>query len=138
MMVGAFVKALSQLSSNLSPVRLTLFNHLVGDADLESSLGTEHLQNFVLDCLDYPHWLQNRTQLGQDLRDLVERNLSPDPAASILQGLRWPQSLQVIEIEHPDEFQACVQKSIEFDLGKIPCRYIYDSGLKKILALILH
>ena len=123
----------------MSPVRLTLCNHLSGHAAAESTLGVDHLQKFILDCLDYPHWVQNRAQLGSDLKDLVEKHADPELfAMTQTDSFRWPQTLQVMELEQTEDFHFAVQKHLESELGSTPIRYIFDTSLKKLLALVLH
>lgn len=138
MKVGQLVKTLSSSPSLMSPVRLTLYNYLVGQAASEDPVTGHLIQGFLDDCLDYPHWYQHRSQLAQDVKEILKKCLSEeDEFKCKLSAIHWPNKLQVVELEFNEDLQAVVHSYMARQNGP-PFRLIQDQQLKKLLALVLH
>lgn len=98
--VGPFLKFLSDLNPQNSPARLAFYNWLRGVSSHEEPLSKDLFERFFWDALDYPHWAQNKTQLGHEIRFLVDQFNGFFQQKFDVTGLRFPENLQVVEIEH--------------------------------------
>lgn len=128
--VGDLIKHLSENNPEDTPARLTLYNYLVHLADEDASVSVELLENFFAVCLDYAHWQQNPTQVGEEVRELLADSVD-------FTGLKWPEETQILEIEHvPDLTDAlqCYLNSI-YKKGE-KYRLIVEPD-KRVMAIVL-
>lgn len=96
--VGEFLKFLSSPQNQLSPVALTYKNYFQYLFDPQEELEADALQSFFDSALTYPHWQQNKKELTQEGRALLESFFGAE-GLSLLEALDWPEDQQVIEIE---------------------------------------
>lgn len=135
--VGSFLKFLSDLNPQNSPARLAFYNWLRGVATPEEPLSKDLFERFFWDALDYPHWAQNKTQLGHEIRFLIEQFNGFFQQKFDVSGIRFPEGLQVIEIEHAHD----VVEALTCHLNQIirpddKFRILPDQN-KKFVAIIL-
>lgn len=103
--VGQIIKHLSERNPQLHPARLTLFNYLQFLHNPNELFTAGILDNFVAATLDYTHWQQNASTLGQEMRSLLQyfsQELTHDPE---FQTLRMPESYQVFEVQSKLDFE---------------------------------
>lgn len=101
--VGPFLKFLSDLNPQNSPARLAFYNWLRGFSTPDEPLGRDLLERFFWDAMDYPHWTGNRNQLGGEIRFLIEQFNRFYQQKFDLSGLRFPETLQILELEHAQD-----------------------------------
>lgn len=132
--VGRIIQQLSAQGFQLCPVRLTLcqyLSHLYSPEDLFSH---EVLISFLQDCMEYPHWLQHRSDLVRDLenvlRDLGESEIvEPGEIHDFLDR-------QVIEITHDRDFSEAVQAYLTHRLkGESKPFRLFRDGNRKMVAI---
>ncbi|MBX3039147.1 MAG: hypothetical protein KF789_00395 [Bdellovibrionaceae bacterium] len=101
--VGALLKFLLDLNPQNTPARLALYNWLRSFANPEEPLSRELFERFFTDCLDYPHWVGNKNQLGHEVRFLIENFNKFYQQKFDMRGLRFPEEYQIIEAEHTQD-----------------------------------
>lgn len=136
--VDQFVQFLYDLNPQNTPVRLALYNffkfHLSQEADMSADL----LEDFFSQCLEYPHWLGNKAQLGREVLFVLQTcNQRYKRTPIDLSGIRFPQDIQVFDIENLKDLQEVSAQYIETLLGvRDRYRIVMDPN-KKPLALIV-
>ncbi|PIS11733.1 MAG: hypothetical protein COT73_02375, partial [Bdellovibrio sp. CG10_big_fil_rev_8_21_14_0_10_47_8] len=70
--VAILIKYLSENNPQATPARLTFYNYLNHFLDPNGLFNPDDLETFFAHTLDYTHWLQNKTQLGQEIRQIIE------------------------------------------------------------------
>ena len=98
--VGQLLKFVSDLNPQNTPTRLSFFNFLKGFPHSEDVLTPELIEMFFNYCMDYPHWASNKQQLGHEVQFLLENFNSFYQQKFDLSPIRFPQNMQIIEIEH--------------------------------------
>ncbi|MFP5520174.1 MAG: hypothetical protein ACLGGX_09740 [Bdellovibrionia bacterium] len=98
--VAQLIKFISDLNPQNTPARLAFYNFLKGFALPEENLTPELIEKFFIYCLDYPHWAANKSQLGHEVKFLLENFNSFYQQRIDLTEIDFPQDQQVIEIEH--------------------------------------
>lgn len=106
--VAQLLKFLQDVNPQKTPARLALYNWLRGCADPNEALTPHLLQNFFWDALDYPHWQSNKTQLGHEVRFVIDQFNGFFQQKFDYADLRWPETIQVIEIESIDDAVAAI------------------------------
>lgn len=135
--VGALLRFLSELNPQNTPARLALYNWLKGFSTAEEALSAELFERFFRDCLEFNHWASNKTQLGHELRFLMENFNGFYQHKFDMTGLRFPEDMQLIEIELQQDFEAALSTHLNQFLGpEDRFRLIPDSN-KKLVAVIL-
>lgn len=129
--VGHLIKHLSENNPQANPARLTFLNFLSSLADEESLVTTELLESFFSNCMDYAHWLQNRTQLSQEIRELLTDHLD-------LTGLKWPEEMQIIELDQLSDLTDALQLFLNSIYKKGEKYRLIIEPDKKILAIVLN
>ena len=143
--VGVLIKYLNEnnssetKSANLSLVETTFLNYLTTCLEHQSAVTSDTLDNFFRQCLEYPHWQQNKQILSQEIHKLFSSNENGGDEALIsdLDKVQWPDQTQVLEIENFSDVPAVIEnylKSICKNGEKF--RLVADPA-KKLYALIL-
>lgn len=135
--VGQLLKFVSDLNPQNTPTRLSFFNFLRGFPHSEDTLSPELIEMFFNYCMDYPHWASNKQQLGHEVQFLLENFNSFYQQKFDLSSIRFPQNMQIIEIEHFSDLIDAVSsyaKSIAKDGDKF--RVLPDQN-KRVVAIIL-
>ncbi|MEZ0391285.1 MAG: hypothetical protein ACAH59_03655 [Pseudobdellovibrionaceae bacterium] len=128
--VGALIKYLSENHRQPPPARLTFLNYLTNLVDSEAQVTPELLEIFFAHCLEYAHWQQNRKQLGQEIRDLLQDHMD-------LAGLKWPEETQILELESGSDFTDALQVYLNSTYKKGEKYRLIHEADKKILAIVL-
>lgn len=135
--VGQLLKFVSDLNPQNTPTRLSFYNFLRGFTHTEDALTAEHIELFFNYCMDYPHWASNKQQLGHEVQFLLENFNSFYQQKFDLSSIRFPQHMQIIELEHfsdlMDAVTACV-KTLADEGDKY--RILPDQN-KRVVAIIL-
>ncbi len=136
------IQFLSTQSYQMSPVRLTFFNYLQNSHDLEEVFDSETIQNFIYDCLDYPHWYQQKSQLTHDLKETLENFLAVQNQDSTpeldLNQIQWPKDIQLFELENLNDLADSVNSYLTFNRAPTEkFRIIFDPLPKRMLAISL-
>lgn len=135
--VATFLRFLSDLNPQKTPARLAIFNYLKGFCAGEDPLTVEQFEQFFWHCMDFPHWVDNKVQLGHEVRSVLEHFNSFYQQKLDLSSLRFPETIQVIELENAgDQLQAlsCHLNTLLKPDEKF--RLVPEQG-KRVLALIL-
>ncbi|MBX2987546.1 MAG: hypothetical protein KF802_06585 [Bdellovibrionaceae bacterium] len=135
--VGPLLKFLSDLNPQNTPARLAFYNWLKGSASPEEPLSHALLERFFWDCMDYPHWASNKTQLGHEIRFLIENFNNFFQQKFDLSDLRFPESLQVIEIENVQDIIETLTCHLNQRIGADDKFRIINDQNKKFIALVL-
>jgi hypothetical protein len=135
--VGPLLKFLSEMNPQNTPPRLALFNWLKGFCHPEEPLSAELFERFFWDCLDYPHWVANKNQLGHEIRFLIDNFNNFYQRKLDLSGLRFPETRQVIELENNQDLMETLTCYLnQFSGPEDKVRIMPDQN-KKFVALIL-
>jgi hypothetical protein len=111
--VGELAQQFLSLEPQKNPARLVFYHYLKNMLPLEVEFTQDMLDGFYDRALMLNYWQTNKNQLGEVLRsDLVaiaaRRAFSFDPDQVL-----HPNELQVINLEHPRDFQALLGKIIK-------------------------
>lgn len=128
--VGPLIKHLSENNPQLTPARLAFFHFLSYLADQETLVTTELLEDFFATSLDYAHWQQNRKQLGQEIRELLQDHMD-------LSGIKWPDETQILEVENTADFTDALQVYLNLQYKKGEKYRLILENDKKILVVVL-
>lgn len=134
--MAPLLKFLSDLNPQSTPARLALFNWLRGFASPDEPLTHELFERFFWDCLDYPHWTGNKTQLGHELKFLLNNFNSFYHQQFDVSRLRFPETVQVIEIEQAQDFQDALTCYLNQQMGPEDKLRLLPDG-KQLVAIIL-
>lgn len=135
--VAPLLKFLSDLNPQNTPARLAFFNWLRGFANPEEPLSKEMLERFFWDCMDYPHWAANKTQLGHEVRFLIDNFNSFFQQKFDVSGLRFPETLQVIEIENNQDMVDTLTCHLNQIIGPEDKFRLLPDQNKKFVAIVL-
>ncbi|MGZ3770737.1 MAG: hypothetical protein ACXVCP_06140 [Bdellovibrio sp.] len=136
--VGQLLKFVSDMNPQNTPTRLSFFNFLRGFPHPEDVLTPELIEMFFNYCLDYPHWASNKQQLGHEVQFLLENFNSFYQQKFDLSPIRFPQNVQLIEIEHFHDLIDAVSSYVKTSLcgEKDKFRILPDQN-KRAVAIIL-
>jgi hypothetical protein len=135
--VGQLLKFVSDLNPQNTPTRLSFFNFLKGFPHPEDVLTPELIERFFLYCMDYPHWASNKQQLGHEVQFLLENFNSFYQQKFDLSSIRFPQHMQLIEIEHQADFIDAVSSYVKTMCGDSDKFRILPDQNKRIVAILL-
>lgn len=135
--VSTFLRFLSDLNPQKSPARLALYNFLKGFSEPDDTLDGRTFELFFQHCMDFPHWADNKVQLSNEIRSVLEHFNGFFQQKLDLSGVRFPEQIQIIELESvldQREALSChlnstIQADDKFQL-------IPDQG-KKMIAVVL-
>jgi hypothetical protein len=97
--VGQLLKFVSELNPQNTPTRLCFYNFLKGLANPDEPLSKELIEMFFSYSLDYAHWATNKSQLGSEVKYLLDNFNSYYQQKFDTKEIRWPQNTQIIEID---------------------------------------
>lgn len=101
-------------------------------------LTTEHIQTFFQDCLEYPHWQQNKKILAQDIYQIIDWTCRQKEEVFDFDALLWPDQMQIITLELNKDWQEAVQGYLSFQhRGGEKFRILHDELLGKMVGLVL-
>lgn len=98
--VGQLLKFVSELNPQNTPTRLCFYNFLRSLANPDAPLSKDLIEMFFSYSLDYAHWATNKSQLGTEVRYLLENFNSYYQQKFDIKEIRWPQMTQIVELEH--------------------------------------
>jgi hypothetical protein len=134
--VGQLLKFVSDLNPQNTPTRLSFFNFLRGFPQPEDSLTPELIEMFFTSCMDYPHWASNKAQLSGEIRFLLENFNGLYQQKFELNKVRFPETMQIIEIEQNNDLIDAAGSYIKAQCGeKDRFRILPDQ--KKVVAIVL-
>lgn len=135
--VGQLLKFVSDLNPQNTPTRLSFYNFLRGFPHPEDNLTPELIEMFFNYCMDYPHWASNKQQLGHEVQFLLENFNSFYQQKFDLSSIRFPQTMQLLEIEQFSDLVdavSCYLKSQSAEGDKF--RILPDQN-KRVVAIVL-
>ncbi len=135
--MGQLLKFVSDMNPQNTPTRLSFFNFLKGYALPEDTLTKELIEQFFNYCLDYPHWASNKSQLGNEVQFLLENFNGFFQEKFDLSQIRFPQTMQLIELENPQDCLdavSCYLQTICKEKDKF--RLLSDQS-KRVIAILL-
>lgn len=135
--VGSLLKFLLDLNPQKTPARLALYNWLRGFASPDEPLTRELFEGFFTDCLDFPHWVGNKTQLGHEVRFLIENFNKFYQQKFDLTSLRFPEESQVLELEHTQDVQDALACHLNTLMGPDDKFRLINDQNKRFLAVVL-
>lgn len=135
-----FLKILNSPQHQLSPVALTLKNYFQFLMRPEEPVTADAFQAFLDHALSFPHWQQNRRELEDDCRNLIESMVQAELLdSSFLESLSWPTEQQVIEIEAGktamDILNSYWLHRMKTDKSKFK---VFDLGENRFALVVLH
>lgn len=136
--VGPLLRFLTDMNPQNTPPRLALCNWLRGFADPDETLTPRLFERFLWDCLDYPHWATNRTQLGSELRSTLEHFNSFYQQRMDLRDIRFPETIQIIELEQNRDVQEVLSSHLRQSLPPEASFRIRFDGKQNVLAFVLN
>ena len=126
------VQHISELSRSPEPAEETLINFLNSLRGLADELTPQILQQFIYDTLDYPYWQQKRGILTKALKSILAEALDD------YKIIRWPDEIQVFEVERLDEQMDLIHNYLKSNLPlETKSRVLFDPYTKKRLSLNL-
>lgn len=135
--VGQLLKFVSDLNPQNTPTRLSFFNFLKGFAQPEDLLTPELIEMFFKYCMDYPHWASNKQQLGHEVQFLLENFNSFYQQKFDLTQIRFPQNMQLIEMEHFSDLLDAVSAHTKTLCGeKDKFRVLPDQNKRTVVILL--
>ncbi len=135
--ISQLLKFVSDLNPQNTPARLSFYNFLRAFGDPESALTPEFIDLFFNYSMDYPHWAGNKAQLGHEVQFMLENFNSLYQEKIALDVIRFPQSLQIIEIEHFNDGLQAVTNHVKSTLGEGDKFRIVPDQNKRYLAILL-
>ncbi|HEX7672824.1 MAG TPA: hypothetical protein VF412_01565 [Bdellovibrio sp.] len=135
--VGQLLKFVSDLNPQNTPTRLSFFNFLRGFPHADDVLTPELIEMFFNYCMDYPHWASNKQQLGHEVQFLLENFNSFYQQKFDLSKVRFPQHMQLLEIEHFSDLVDAVSSYVK-TLAKEGDKFrILPDQNKRVVAIVL-
>jgi hypothetical protein len=101
--VGQLLKFVSETNPQNTPTRLCFYNFVKSLANPDEPLTRELIELFFNYSLDYAHWATNKGQLGNEVRMLLQNFNSYYQQKFETKDIRFPQDMQIIEIERPQD-----------------------------------
>lgn len=135
--VGQLLKFVSDLNPQNTPTRLSFYNFLRGFPHPDDALSPELIESFFNYCMDYPHWASNKQQLGHEVQFLLENFNSFYQQKFDLTPIRFPQNMQMIEIEHFSDLIDAVSSHVAGLCAEGEKFRILPDQNKRAIAIIL-
>ncbi|MBX2994451.1 MAG: hypothetical protein KF681_06510 [Bdellovibrionaceae bacterium] len=137
--VGSVLKYISSQKFQLSPGLLTFHNYLQHLHGEDETWSPSILTHFFNDCLQYPHWIQNRVSLTEDLQQCLQQYQVIHQANLGLEHVRWPNETQVVEVETKRDFADLINSFLTFQYQKTGSKFrLVHETEKMVFAVILH
>lgn len=135
--VGQLLKFISDLNPQNTPTRLSFFNFLKGFPQPEDSLTPELIEMFFTSCMDYPHWASNKAQLSGEIRFLLENFNGLYQQKFELNKVRFPENMQIIEIELGNDLIDAVGSYIKAKSSENDKFRVLPDQKNRVVAIIL-
>ena len=135
--VGQLLKFISDLNPQTTPTRLSVFNFLKGFPFPEDDLTPEVIEKFFYYCMDYPHWASNKQQLGNEVHFLLENFNSFYQKKFDLGPIRFPQNIQLIEMENFSDMIDAVSLYLKSQYSDEDKFRILPDQNKRLIAIVL-
>ncbi len=145
---GRILKSISQTSyqySQTSPEATSdlgsvaaFLSWLAYSCDPEDLLTPELLSQFFQECLEYPHWQQQRKPLSEEVRHFLEAICLQQDELFNFSEVLWPTRIQIIEIEQLPDWTDAVSSYLTAQYRtQEKFRLIHDESTQKLIALVL-
>jgi len=135
--VGQLLKFVSELNPQKTPTRLSFYNFLRGFATPEENLTPALIEMFFRYCMDFPHWASNKVQLGHEVQFLLENFNNFFQQRFDLSQIRFPQNMQIIEIEHSADLIDAVSSYLKTQLLEGDKFRVLPEQNKRLIGVIL-
>lgn len=137
LLTSQLLRYIQNSNPQTTPARLAFFNFLSHTVEPDSKLSPETIRRFFEYCLDFSHWVTNKSPLGHEVKFLLEHFNKSYQNAFDLKALRFPDSMQVIEIDLFHDALELIDTYIQSICGpKDKARILSDQG-KRVVAIIL-
>ncbi|MFN7453687.1 MAG: hypothetical protein ACK5RO_03405 [Pseudobdellovibrionaceae bacterium] len=118
--------------------RTALLNYLTAHIDADAAFHEDVFQDFIRNCMDFPHWVQKSQHLSDELRTIMHGFATETGRTLELTNFKWAEEFQVIEVQSLEDWSDTVHHQIQHSLSPGEnFRLCYDDFSKKLLALIL-
>lgn len=97
--VAQLLKFIADMNPQNTPTRLCFYNFLRSIPHPEDALTKELIEMFFNYCMDYPHWVANKVQLGNEIKYILDHFNSFFQQRFDISKIRFPQNMQIIELE---------------------------------------
>lgn len=135
--VSQLLKFISDLNPQNTPTRLSFFNFLKGFSFPDDDLTPDLIEKFFFYCMDYPHWASNKQQLGNEIHFLLENFNSFYQKKFDLSAIRFPQQIQLIEMENFSDVVDAVSLYLTTQYTDEDKVRILPDQNKRLIAIIL-
>jgi hypothetical protein len=135
--VGQLLKFVSDLNPQNTPTRLSFYNFLRGIPHPDDALSKDLIETFFNYCMDYPHWASNKQQLGHEVQFLLDNFNSFYQQKFELSSIRFPQNMQIIELEHFSDLVDSADAYVRTLCGDGDRYRILPDQNKRVIAIIL-
>lgn len=136
--VGQLIRFVAGLNPQNTPAKLSFYNFLRGFPHPEEELTPELIDLFFTYCMDYPHWAANKNQLSNEVQYLLENFNSFYQQNFDLGKIRFPQSMQLLEIERPADLEDVLSIYLKRQYGEQDKFRLINDQNKRIVAIVLH
>lgn len=136
--VGQLLKFVSDLNPQKTPARLSFFNFLKGFANPEDALSGELLELYFNYSMDYPHWASNKVQLGHEVQFLLDNFNSLYQQKFDVSGVRFPQNMQIIELENKTDFLDAVSCYMRKSIPESSKFRVLNDQNKRAVVIVLN
>lgn len=135
--VGQLIKFVSDLNPQNTPTRLSFYNFLRGFPHPDDTLTPELIETFFNYCMDYPHWASNKSQIGQEVRYLLDHFNSFYQQKFDLTPIRFPQTMQILEIEQFSDLIDAVSSYLKTLCSEGDKFRVLPDQNKRVIAILL-
>lgn len=136
--INQVLKFLSSINPNLTPARVCFNNYLSYFCDANDTLTRPILESFFSHSMDYAHWIQNRANLTQEIKAILEGVQKLAPLEIDFSQIRWPQEIQVLEVESSNDWVELVQNYVKSQITtEAKFRLIHEESIKRLIVIIL-
>ncbi len=136
--VGQLIRFVAGLNPQNTPAKLSFYNFLRGFPNPEEPLTPELIELFFIYCMDYPHWAANKNQLGNEVQYLLENFNSFYQQNFDLSLIRFPQTMQLLEIERPNDLEDVLMIYLKRQYAEADKIRLINDQNKRMIAIILH
>ncbi len=136
--IGQLLKFVGSLNPQAMPERLAFYNFLSFAGSDTDHLTPEHINFFFENALDYPHWQQNKNQLGQEVLKILEgaqRNIGLNFDFS---KILWPFDSQIVEIQSAKDISEILHNYLTVLCREGEKFRIVADQNKKLIGIVLH
>lgn len=135
--VSQLIKFIGDLNPNQSPARLALYNYLKHFHIADDALDASIINQYFTYAFDYTHWQQNKTQLGNEIKFLLTNFNSIHQNKFDTSSIRFPQSIQIFDIEIFSDLVDIVNNFIETDKDEADKFRLINDQQKRVIAIVL-